>query len=101
MWVTSPHMEQGIELGKAWDLSLEQLLLFGIKWFIIPQYTFSYCEMCLVFKRGKIPTPRGTRNEKQLISVPRGKHSQKPIEVLEAIQRMFPTQDRIELFDKT
>ena len=26
------------------------------------------------------------------------KHSQKPIEVLEAIQRMFPTQDRIELF---
>jgi N6-adenosine-specific RNA methylase IME4 len=54
--------------------------------------------MCLVFKRGRIPTPRGSRNEKQLIRVPRGQHSQKPIEALKAIERMFPTQDRIELF---
>ena len=36
MWVTSPHMEQGIELGKAWDLNLGQLLLCGIKWCTIP-----------------------------------------------------------------
>jgi N6-adenosine-specific RNA methylase IME4 len=30
--------------------------------------------------------------------VPRGKHSEKPLEVLKNIEEMFPTQDRIELF---
>jgi N6-adenosine-specific RNA methylase IME4 len=62
------------------------------------QYTLSYCELCLVFKRGKIPKPRGARNVKQLVRVPRGKHSQKPLEVLHGIEKMFPTQNRIELF---
>jgi N6-adenosine-specific RNA methylase IME4 len=62
------------------------------------KYTMSYCEMCLVFKRGKIPTPRGSRNEKQLHSIPRNKHSQKPNEIRKAIERMFPTQSKIELF---
>ena len=58
----------------------------------------SYCELCLVFKRGRIPQPRGARNIKQLIRVPRGTHSEKPLEVMQAIEQMFPTQDRIELF---
>ena len=62
------------------------------------KYTLSYCELCLLFKRGKIPTPRGARNVKQIINVPRGKHSEKPKEVREGIEAMFPQQNRIELF---
>ena len=62
------------------------------------KYTLSYCELCLVFKRGRIPSPRGTRNEKQLIHAPRGEHSVKPNEIREAIERMFPEHNRIELF---
>ena len=58
----------------------------------------SYCELCLVFKRGKIPRPRGARNIKQLVHAPRGKHSEKPSEVIKGIEKMFPTQDKIELF---
>ena len=54
--------------------------------------------MCLVFKRGRIPKPRGARNIRQLIRSPRRKHSQKPDEVREAIKKMFPTHKRIELF---
>ena len=62
------------------------------------QYTLSNCEICILFKRGKIPSPRGARNIQQLVRVPRGKHSEKPIEVLDRITKMFPTQDKIELF---
>lgn len=99
MWVTSPHMEQGIELGTAWGFDFRTVAFVWDKMVHNPgQYTLSYCEMCLVFKKGKIPTPRGSRNEKQLIRVPRGKHSQKPMEVLKSIERMFPTQDKVELF---
>jgi len=100
MWITSPHMEQGIELGKAWGFEFRTVASVWDKIVHnLGQYTLSYCEMCLVFKRGRIPSPRGSRNEKQLIRVPRGQHSQKPIEVLKAIARMFPTQDKIEPFE--
>lgn len=54
--------------------------------------------MCLVFKKGCIPSPRGSRNVKQLVSVARTKHSEKPLEVIEGITKMFPEQTKIELF---
>ena len=62
------------------------------------KYNLSYCELVLLFKRGRIPSPRGARNTKQLSSVPRGEHSEKPIEVAKNIELMFPHHKRIELF---
>lgn len=62
------------------------------------RYTLSQTEFCLVFKKGKIPTPRGARNVRQLISIPRGAHSEKPEAVIAGITKMFPKQKKIELF---
>ena len=99
MWVTNPHLAQGIELGKAWGFEYKTVAFVWDKMVHNPgQYTLSYCELCLVFKKGRIPKPRGARNIKQLVRVKRGKHSEKPIEVLKNIELMFPTQDKIELF---
>ncbi|MDE0471259.1 MAG: MT-A70 family methyltransferase [Ekhidna sp.] len=99
MWVTNPHLAQGIELGQAWGFEYKTVAFVWDKMVHNPgQYTMSYCELCLVFKRGRIPKPRGARNIKQLVRVPRGKHSEKPLEVLQGIQKMFPTQKKIELF---
>jgi len=99
MWVTNPHLAQGIELGQSWGFEYRTVAFVWDKMNHNPgQYTMSYCELCLLFKRGRIPTPRGSRNEKQLIRKPRSEHSEKPMEVLKAIERMFPTQERIELF---
>ena len=99
MWVTNPHLQQGIELGTAWGFEYRTVAFVWDKMNHNPgQYTMSYCELCLVFKRGKIPSPRGARNIKQLIREPRGEHSEKPLKVLKSIELMFPTQDKIELF---
>lgn len=99
MWVTNPHLAQGIELGQAWGFEYKTVGFVWDKMIHNPgQYTMSYCELCLIFKKGKIPTPRGARNIKQLIRVPRMEHSRKPIEVLNNIDKMFPTQSKIELF---
>jgi N6-adenosine-specific RNA methylase IME4 len=99
MWATSPHLAQAIELGEAWGFQYRTVGFVWDKMNHNPgQYTLSNTELCLIFKRGKIPQPRGARNVQQLIRAPRGKHSEKPAEVLEAINRMFPTQDKIELF---
>jgi N6-adenosine-specific RNA methylase IME4 len=99
MWTSNPHLAQAIELGKAWGFEYKTVAFVWDKMVHNPgQYTLSYCELCLVFKRGKIPKPRGARNMKQLVKAPRGKHSEKPQEVIQSIQKMFPTQKRIELF---
>jgi len=99
MWTTSPHLTQAIELGKAWGFEYRTVAFVWDKMNHNPgQYTLSYCELCLLFKRGRIPRPRGARNVKQLIRSKRRKHSEKPIEVIQGITKMFPTQERIELF---
>ena len=99
MWSTNPHLAQAIELGKSWGFEYRTVAFVWDKMNHNPsKYTLSNCELCLVFKHGKIPMPRGARNIQQLIRVPRGKHSEKPIEVMKGIEKMFPHQKRIELF---
>lgn len=102
MWVTNPHLDQGIELGKAWGFDYKTVAFVWDKMAHNPgQYTLSYCELCLVFKKGRIPKPRGARNIKQLVRVSRSEHSEKPLQVLDNIEKMFPTQDRIEMFARS
>lgn len=99
LWVTSPHLDQGIELLKHWDFSYATIAFVWDKQRINPGfYTMSQCEVCVVGKLGRIPLPRGSRNERQLVSERRTVHSKKPDEVRERIQRMFPSQRKLEIF---
>lgn len=99
MWATNPHLAQAITLGQAWGFEYKTVAFIWDKMCHNPgKYTLSNCELCLVFKRGRIPQPRGARNIQQLIRSRRRAHSMKPDAVREAIEKMFPTQERIELF---
>lgn len=99
LWATNPHLDQALDLGKAWGFEYRTVAFVWNKMVHNPgKYTLSYCELCLLFKRGRIPSPRGARNIKQLVSVPRGEHSEKPEEVAKNIELMFPHHKRIELF---
>lgn len=99
LWSTNPHLSQAIQLGEAWGFEYKTVAFVWDKMTHNPgQYTLSNCELCLLFKKGKIPRPRGARNIQQLIHSPRREHSRKPDEVREAIVKMFPSQSRIELF---
>ena len=99
MWATSPHLDQAINLGKAWGFAWATVAFVWDKQKPNPGfYTMSECELCLVFKRGRIPSPRGARNIRQLVSEKRARHSQKPEEVRRRIGAMFPKQKKLELF---
>lgn len=99
MWTSNPHLAQAIQLGEVWGFEYKTVAFIWDKMNHNPgQYTLSNCELCLVFKRGKIPRPRGARNVQQLVRAPRRGHSVKPIEVMKGIEKMFPTQECIELF---
>lgn len=99
LWTTGPQMAHAIELGLAWGFEYKTVAFVWDKMIHNPgRYTLSQTEMCLVFKKGRIPTPRGARNIRQLVQFPRGKHSEKPEKIIEGITKMFPTQRKIELF---
>ena len=99
MWTTNPHLQQAIELGTTWGFEYKTVGFVWNKMVHNPgQYTVSYCELCLIFKRGRIPRPRGARNIKQLVEVQLGQHSEKPELVAKNIGKMFPEQRKIELF---
>ena len=101
MWTSNPHLAQAIELGEAWGFEYRTVAFVWDKMNHNPgKYTLSNCELCLLFKRGRIPTPRGARNVQQLVKSRRKEHSEKPIEVIQGIEKMFPHQKRIELFAK-
>ncbi len=99
LWVRSPMLDDGIDTGQAWGFNYKTIAFVWEKQRTNPgSYTLSQCEICLLFKKGKIPLPRGRRNIHQFLSEMRREHSQKPDTIRNRITKMFPTQNKIELF---
>ena len=99
MWTTGVNLIDSINVGEAWGFKYKTI---AFNWHkqnpVVACYTMSETELCLLFKRCKIPQPRGKRNIRQFLSVKKGGHSAKPLEVKHRINEMFPTQSKIELF---
>jgi len=99
MWSSSPHLDRAVALLEAWGFKWATVGFVWDKQRVNPGfYTMSQCELCLIGKRGRIPTPRGARNVRQFLSSMRGRHSEKPDEVRRRIEEMFPTQRKLEMF---
>ena len=99
MWTTGPQFENSIELGKAWGFEYKTVAFVWDKQIHnLGHYTLSQTEFVLAFKKGRFPSPRGARNIRQLLSIRRSEHSEKPEQVIDGITRMFPQQKKIELF---
>jgi N6-adenosine-specific RNA methylase IME4 len=99
MWATSPHLDQAMDLAKAWGFSWGAVAFVWDKKKTNPGfYTLSQCELCLMMKRGRGIASQGARNVSQWLSVPRERHSVKPEQARMGIDAMFPKQRKIELF---
>ena len=99
MWIGSPKLVTAMRVGFDWGFEFSTIGFVWDKQRPLPgSYTLSQCEICLVWKKGKIPDPRGSRNERQFLSQSKGVHSAKPEEIKDRITRMFPEQSKIELF---
>ena len=84
---------------KAWGFEYKTIAFVWEKQKPNPgYYTMSTVEICIVGKKGNIPTPRGIRNARQFLSEKRTQHSKKPDEIRNRITQMFPTQKKLEMF---
>ena len=98
LWTTSPMVPSALKVGAAWGFEYSTFAFVWHKQRIgWGAYTLSSCEHVMVFRRGTIPSPRVGR-ERQFLSEDRTFHSAKPLEIRRRIERMYPTQRKLELF---
>jgi N6-adenosine-specific RNA methylase IME4 len=58
-------------------------------------------ELLLIGKRGDMPAPRPSDRPSSVIEAARGRHSAKPVEAYEVIERMYPDVPKVELFSRS
>lgn len=92
-----------IKLNKRWDTKFLPMLshtgydlLYKLFFMGMGYYTRANPEPCLLAIKGKMPV--AVRNERNLLIAPIRKHSQKPQEQYEKIERLYPNGRYLELF---
>jgi len=93
MWVVDSHVDQGIELAKAWGFGFKTIAFIWVKTAANGQprigmgyWTRKSAEVCLMFTRGR--PKRLDKGVREVIMAPRREHSRKPDEQYGLIERL-------------
>ncbi len=105
LWVTFPKLIEGLKTMDAWGFKYKTLGMSWVKlnpkaltpFYGIGYYFKSNIEVCLLGLKGKPQRP-AVNTISSLIMAPRGRHSQKPIEAYEKIEKGYPHLRKVELF---
>lgn len=97
LWVATNFLEQSFEVIKSWGFDYKSQMTWikeggqgGIGW-----YFWGDHELLLVAIKGSyLPKEKVS----SVLKAPRQKHSQKPNEIYEIIEKMYPNTKKIELF---
>lgn len=105
LWVTSPLLDEGIEVLKDWGFKYKTIAFCwskitkkGKSVSNLGRWTMGNIELCLLGIRGKPNSWREDKSIKQFVRAIRTKHSKKPNEVRKRIVQLFGDRSRIELF---
>lgn len=106
MWILGSHIDQGIDLARAWGFryTTDVFIWRKVRKTIEPDawedddasvmglghWSRNEAEQCFLFSRGR-PSPRpGSRGVRQIINHPRLEHSRKPPETYKRIEKLAP-----------
>ena len=110
LWTTDAHMEEAIETINAWKFKYKTIAFVwekktkhGKTVANLGAWTMKNYEICLLATKGQMLKHKKVNNIYQKVEAERTKHSRKPKEVRDNIERLFGDLPRIELFarDKT
>jgi N6-adenosine-specific RNA methylase IME4 len=100
LWVTSPKVEEAISVMNAWGFKYRTCAVW-VKDSIGAGYWFrQQHELLFVGVKGNIPTPIEADRISSVFHAKRKKHSEKPEEVREWIDRSYQGLEKIELFSR-
>jgi site-specific DNA-methyltransferase (adenine-specific) len=105
MWATDSHVEEAIQLMKAWGFKYVTIAFIwakqtnkGNQVSNLGAWTMKNCEICLFGTKGTMKKYKKSNSVRQLFYAERTKHSKKPACVRSFIEELFGDLPKIELF---
>ena len=105
MWVTDSHLDEAIQIFKAWGFQYKTIAFNWIKTTSkgnycknVAPWTMKSSEVCLLGTRGAMTKYKKINNIESLVIAERTKHSKKPCEVRKRIELLFGDLPRLEMF---
>lgn len=107
LWAVSPQLPEAIDVINSWGFKFKTVAFVwskhsstGKKIHNMGRWTMGNVELCLLATKGQPNKWRDDKSVKQFVEAERFRHSQKPEEVRVRINKLFPTQTKIELFSR-
>lgn len=97
MWATFPLLEDALQVIDEWGFKYKTAFVWDKQRSNIGNYHDARAELLMIATRGSCPIEIDTRPS-QVQSIARGKHSAKPEEFRQLIDKLYPTGPRVELF---
>jgi N6-adenosine-specific RNA methylase IME4 len=101
LWVTSPHLEQGLRVIRDWGFAYKSSAVWVKPWPRTGYWWRNQHELLLVANRGKWPAPKPRERAASLYEFPTTRHSEKPAVVRDQIAGWWPDARRLEMFART
>lgn len=105
MWVTDSHLDEALQIFKAWGFKYKTIAFNWIKTTSkgnycknVAPWTMKSSEICLLGVKGTMSKYKKANNIESLVIAQRTKHSKKPHEVRKRIDLLFGDLPKIELF---
>lgn len=105
LWVTDSHLDQGIEVLRAWGFRYVTIAFVWVKknkdgspYFNLAPWTLKSTEVCILGMHGHMRKYKIKNNVRSLTESERTIHSKKPDEIRTKIVELFGDVQKIELF---
>ena len=98
LWATAPMLEHGLQVLRAWGFTYRSNLVWNKARIGTGYWARNKHEHLLIGTRGDVPAPAPGTQPESVIDAAVGRHSEKPADFAEAIERMFPSAPKVELF---
>lgn len=101
LWVTSPHLAQGLRVMESWGFGYKSSAVWAKPSPGTGYWWRTQHELLLVGNRGKWPAPKPKQRVGSVYPFPRTRHSQKPTAIRDQIAGWWPEARRLEMFART
>lgn len=98
LWCPNPKMGEAVEVIRSWGFNYRTNFVWVKDRMGQGYYTRQQHEMLMIAVRGDMPAPDPENRFVSVIESPRRAHSQKPYEVYDMIEAMYPDLRKVELF---
>jgi N6-adenosine-specific RNA methylase IME4 len=98
LWSTSPKALEALEVMAAWGFVYRSCMVWVKDRIGMGIYVRQRHELVLIGTRGAPGAPEKANRPDSVISAPRTRHSKKPAEIYDLIDRMYPLYPKLELF---